>query len=101
MLSFWENVRATDDSQPCLYAWMGLMPGPSPTSRPCFPLAFLEQARQMVRQRTMKLQWRQRAVLVFLLHAPPRLSKVAAERWAQDDCSLEDEPGRGRQAVFS
>jgi hypothetical protein len=36
------------------------MPGPAPTSRPCFPLAFLEQTRQMVRQRTIKFQLRQR-----------------------------------------
>jgi hypothetical protein len=28
---------------------MCLMPGPSLTYRPCFPLAFLDQARQMVR----------------------------------------------------
>jgi hypothetical protein len=50
------------------------MPGPSPTYRPCFPLAFLEQARQMVRQRTIKFQLRQRAVLVLLLHEQPLLS---------------------------
>jgi hypothetical protein len=70
----------------------------------------------MVRQRTVKFQWRQRAVLVLLLHAQPLLSNVEAGRWAQlhpdavrhwrrrwtqGDCSLEDEPGRGRQAVFS
>jgi hypothetical protein len=46
-------------------SWMCLMPGPSPTYRPCFPLVFLEQARQMVRQRTIKFQLRQRAVLVL------------------------------------
>src|SRR4029450_4354121 len=95
---------------------MGLMPGPSPTYCPCFPLAFLAQARQRVRQRTRKLQLRPRAVLVLLLHAQPLLSKVAAGRWAQlhpdsvrpwrrrwvqGAFSLEDEPGRGRKAVFS
>jgi hypothetical protein len=96
--------------------WIGLMPGPSPTYRPCFPLAFLEQARQMVRQRPMKFQLRQRAVLVLLLHAQPLLANVEAgcwaqlhpdsmwhwrRRWAQGDFSLEDESGRGRKAVFS
>ena len=92
------------------------MPGPSPTYHPCFPFAFLEQARQMVRQRTIKFQLRQRAVLVLLLHEQPLLSNVEAgrwaqlhpdsvrhwrRRWAQGDFSLEDEPGRGRKAVFS
>lgn len=92
------------------------MPGPSPTYRPCFPLAFLAQARQMIRQRTIKFQLRQRAVLVILLHEQPLLSNVEAGRWAQlhpdsvrhwrrrwarGDFSLEDEPGRGRKAVFS
>jgi hypothetical protein len=92
------------------------MPGPSPTYRPCFPLAFLEQAHQMVRQRTIKFQLRQRAVLVLLLHEQPLLSNIEAGRWAQlhpdsvrhwrrrwsqGDFSLEDEPGRGRHAVFS
>ena len=66
MSVFGENVRATDDYQPYRDSWMCLMPGPSPTYRPCFPLAFLEQARHMVRQRTMKFQLRQRAVLVLL-----------------------------------
>ena len=92
------------------------MSGPSPTYRPCFPWAFLEQARQMVRQRTIKFQLRQRAVLVLLLHEQPLLSNVEAgrwaqlhpdsvrhwrRRWAQGDFSLEDEAGRGRKAGFS
>src|SRR5262245_2631617 len=105
-----------EDYQPCLYLWMRLMPGPSPTYRPCFPLAFLEQARQMVRQRTIRFHLRPRAGLVLLRHEPPRLSNVEAGRWAQlhpdalrhwkrrwtqGDFALEDEPGRGRKAVFS
>jgi len=92
------------------------MPGPSPTSHPCLPLAFLEQARQMVRQRPMTLPVRQRAVLVFLRPAQPLLSHGAAGRWAQrppaavrhgrrrwsqGDFAREDEPGRGRHAVFA
>src|SRR5262249_17428986 len=105
------KYNSRDDYQSCLYSWMCLMPGPSPIYRPCFPLAFLEQARQMVRQRTIKFQLRQRAVLVLLLHEQPLLSNVEAGRWAQlhpdsvrhwrrrwtqRDFSLEDEPGRGR-----
>ena len=91
------------------------MPGPAPPYRPCFPLALLEQARQMVRHRTMKFPLRQRAGLVFLRHAQPLLSHVDAGRWAHlppeavrhwrrrwshGDCSLADEPGRGRHARF-
>jgi Homeodomain-like domain len=61
----------------------------------------------------VKYQWRPRATLVLLLDQPPLLSHVEAaervrlplrsvqrwrHRWAQGDCSLDDEPGRGRQA---
>jgi len=67
----------------------------------------------MVRHRTVQYQLRQRATLVLLLAQQPLLSKVEAaarvrlplrsvprwrHRWAQGDFSLDDEPGRGRQA---
>jgi hypothetical protein len=92
------------------------MRGPLPSYRPEFPTTFLEQAEQMVRQRTVQYQWRQRATLVLLLHPQPRVSNSEAaarvqlhlrsvqrwrRRWATGDFSLEDEPGRGRKAAFS
>jgi hypothetical protein len=54
------------------------MPGPSPAYRPNFPDDFVEQARSIVRQRTVAYQLRQRATLVLLLQADPLLSNVQA-----------------------
>src|ERR687898_440699 len=39
---------------------MSPMRGPLPSYRPEFPTTFLEQAEQMVRQRTVQYQWRPR-----------------------------------------
>jgi transposase len=92
------------------------MRGPLPSSYPAFPSAFLEQAEQIVRQRTVQYQLRQRATLVLLLQHQPLVSNIEAaeqvqlhlrsvqrwrRRWAQGDFSLEDAPGRGRKADFS
>ena len=92
------------------------MRGPLPSYRPEFPTTFLEQAEQIVRQRTVPYQWRQRVTLVLLLHQQPRVSNSEAaarvqlhlrsvqrwrRRWATGDFSLEDAPGRGRKAAFS
>jgi hypothetical protein len=92
------------------------MRGPLPIYRPEFPSAFLEQAQEIARQRTVKYQLRQRATLVVLLHQQPLLSNIEAaqrvqlhprsvqrwrRRWARGDFSLEDESGRGRKADFS
>jgi hypothetical protein len=74
------------------------------------------QARDIMRQRTVAYQLRQRATLVLLLHADPFLSNVRAaaelhlhpnavrywrRRWAQGEFGLEDAPGRGRKGRFS
>jgi hypothetical protein len=92
------------------------MRGPLPSFRPAFPSTFLEQAKKLARQRTVPYQLRQRATLVLLLHQQPLVSNIEAaervqlhprsvqrwrRRWATRDFSLEDEPGRGRKAVFS
>jgi transposase len=92
------------------------MRGPLPSYRPAFPSTFLKQAEKIVRHRTVKYQLRQRATLVLLLEQHPLLSNVEAaervrlhlrsvqrwrHRWARGDFSLDDEPGRGRQAAFS
>jgi Homeodomain-like domain len=92
------------------------MRGPLPSYRPEFSSTFLEQAREIARQRIVKYQLRQRATLVVLLHQQPLLSNLAAaqrvqlhprsvqrwrRRWAKGDFSLEDELGRGRKADFS
>lgn len=92
------------------------MRGPLPSYRPEFPTTFLEQAEQIVRQRTVPYQRRQRAALVLLLRQQPQVSNSEAaalvqlhlrsvqrwrRRWATGDFSLEDEPGRGRKAAFS
>jgi Homeodomain-like domain len=92
------------------------MRGPLSSYRPEFPTTFLKQAEQIVRQRTVPYQWRQRATLVLLLHQQPLVSNSEAaarvqlhlrsvqrwrRRWATGDFSLEDEPGRGRKAAFS
>src|SRR6185503_9165194 len=93
-----------------------IMPGPSPAYRPHFPDDLLEQARGIVRQRTVAYQLRQRATLVLLLQADPLLSNVQAatevrlhpnavrywrRRWAQGEFGLDDAPGRGRKVRFS
>ena len=92
------------------------MPGPAPLYHPVFPPDFLEQAEQLVRQRTIPYQLRQRATLVLLLHQQPLLSNSQAgaqmhlhpnsvrlwrRRWAKGHLSLEDETGRGCQPRFS
>ena len=92
------------------------MPGPLSKYRPEFPTAFVAHCQQIVTQRTVKYQLRQRASLVLRLHAEPLVSHVAVaagvglhpdsvrhwrQRWARGDFSLEDEPGRGCKARFS
>jgi hypothetical protein len=92
------------------------MRGPLPSYRPAFPTTFLEQAAQIVHQRTVQYQLRQRATLVLLLHQQPLVSNIEAaarvqlplrsvqrwrRRWATGDFSWEDEAGRGRKADFS
>src|SRR5918996_913610 len=87
---------------------MPLMPGPLPAYCPHFPATFVVQCQQLVTRRTVKYQLRQRASLVLLLHAQPRLSHVEAatqvglhpdsvrhwrQRWAKGDFGLHDEPG--------
>ena len=91
------------------------MRGPLPSYRPEFPPTFVEPAAQMAQPSTVPYQGRQRATLVLLLHHPPRVSTIEAaehvqlhpravqrwrRRWATGDFALEDEPGRGRTAVF-
>ncbi len=92
------------------------MPGPSPTYRPVFSPDLLEQAEQLVRQRTVQYRLRQRAALVLLLHQQPLLSNTQAaaqvqlhpnsvrlwrQRWTNGHFSLEDEAGRGCKPRFS
>src|SRR5262249_3962498 len=92
------------------------MPGPLPAYRPDFPPEFLDQARVVLRRRTVRYQLRQRAELVVLLHRRPTLRNTEAaarvrlhpnsvrawrRRWAAGDFALEDEAGRGRRASFS
>jgi hypothetical protein len=92
------------------------MPGPLPAFRPCFPDDFVQQARQLARQRCARFQRRQRAALVLLLHHNPTLSNVEAarqvqlhpdsvrdwrRRWSDGQFTLEDQPGRGRKPTFS
>lgn len=54
------------------------MRGPLPSYRPEFPTTFWEQAEQIVRQRTVPYQWRQRATLVLLFHQQPLVSNSEA-----------------------
>ena len=91
------------------------MPGPRPAL--CtFPDAFLQQARRMVRRRTVAVQTVQRFQLVLLLHEHPCIANDEAanvigmsarqiqrwrRRWASGDFSITDLPGRGRKAMFS
>jgi Homeodomain-like domain len=91
------------------------MPGPKP--RCCsFPEEFLQEARQLVRQRTARVQDVQRFRLALLLHDRPDLSSEAASelvdlsarqvqrwrsRWVRGDYSIDDLEGRGRKASFS
>ncbi len=91
------------------------MPGLTPAL--CtFPDAFLQEARDTVRRRTVAVQTVQRFRLVLLLHEHPCLSNDEAaavvdlsprqvqrwrSRWAAGDFSVEDRSGRGRKATFS
>jgi hypothetical protein len=92
------------------------MPGPPPAFCPCFHADFLQQARQLVRRRSVRFHLRQRASLVLLLDEQPTLSNVEAgrrvqlhpdavrawrRRWHRGDFTLEDRPGRGRKPTFS
>ena len=92
------------------------MRGPLPSYRPEFSPTFLEQAATMAGQRTVPYQLRQRAALVLLLAQQPLVSNSEAaqrvqlhprsvrrwrHRWATEDFSLDDKPGRGRKADFS
>ena len=92
------------------------MRGPLPSYRPAFPPTFLEQAATIAWQRTVPYQVRQRAALVLLLSQQPLVSNGEAaqrvqlhprsvrrwrHRWATGDFSLDDKPGRGREADFS
>ena len=92
------------------------MPGPSPCYRPTLPAEFVEQARGIVRQRTVAAQLQQRARLVLPLQADPLLSNSYAaaavhlhpnavrywrRRWARGEFCLTDIPGRGRKSGFS
>src|SRR5512144_629548 len=92
------------------------MPGPRPAYRPDFPADFVAQCQQLVIQRTVAYQLRQRARLVLLFYEHPLCSHGEAaarvglhpdsvrhwrQRWAQGDFSLEDAPGRGRNPHFS
>jgi len=91
------------------------MPGPRP-SLCTFPDAFVQEARDAVRRRTLALQTVQRYRLVLLLHEDPSLGNEDASlmvglsarqvqrwrgRWARGDWSVDDLPGRGRKAAFS
>ncbi len=92
------------------------MPGPLPRYRPRFTEAFLLEARRLVQARTAASHVRQRAQLVLLLHELPTIFNTEAaaqldlhpncirrwrQRWANDQLTLEDRPGRGRKPVFS
>jgi len=92
------------------------MPGPAPKFQPEFPAEFVEHCHRVSKQRTVAHRRWQRARLVVLLDANPRLSNVEAghevglsdqavrkwrRRWNAGDCSLDDRPGRGRKPVFS
>src|SRR4051794_27332499 len=91
------------------------MPGPTPAL--CtFPEAFVQEARDTVRRRTVAVQTVQRFRLVLLLQEHPSLPNDEAaavvdlsarqvqrwrSRWAAGDFSVDDRSGRGRQATFS
>ena len=91
------------------------MPGPVAV-RCNFPDEFLQDAMDTVRQRTAAVGAVQRFRLALLLHERPGVrNEDAAEvvglsprqvqrwrsRWASDDFSSEDQPGRGRKPAFS
>jgi hypothetical protein len=92
------------------------MHGPAPLYRPNFPPDFVEQARKLVRQRTVGHHLWQRATLVLLLHKHPLVSNSTAatqvhlhpnsvrlwrRRWTHGDYTLDDTPGRGSKPRFS
>ena len=91
------------------------MPGPDP-ARCTFPDAFLQEALDTVRRRTVAVQAVQRFRLVLLLQQDPAIGNDEAaalvglsarqvqrwrSRWAAGDFSVEDRPGRGRKPAFS
>lgn len=91
------------------------MPGPAPLPF-SFPEAFLQEARRTARRRIVPLQDVQRSRLALLLHERPtiRCSDAARlvglstrqtqrwrSRWRAGNCSIDDQPGRGRKASFS
>ena len=91
------------------------MPGPVPAC--CtFPDDFVQDARDTIRRRTAAVQVVQRFRLVLLLQEQPSLRNEEAadavglssrqvrrwrRRWASEDFSIEDQPGRGRKPAFS
>ena len=92
------------------------MPGPTPTLCPKFPKAFLRQAHQEVRRKTVPYQTLQRYELVLLLHDHPHMTHQEAgqwvglsgrqvqrwrQRWAAGEFVVTDRSGRGRKAIFS
>src|SRR5262249_34217260 len=59
------------------------MPGPAPTHQPCFPAAFLDHARALVRRRAIPFQPRQRAQLACALAECPSLSHAEAAAYCR------------------
>ena len=91
------------------------MANPQPV--PCtFSDEFLQEARRVVRQRSVAVQTVQRFRLALLLHGQPTLGNAAAaeavglsarqvqrwrQRWSAGDWSVADREGRSRKAAFS
>ena len=92
------------------------MPGPLSAFCPAFPADFLAEARATLRRKTAPQQAVQRCRLALLLYENPHLPHEEAgrrvglsgrqvlrwrQRWAADDFSVADTPGRGRKDTFS
>lgn len=92
------------------------MSGPLSAFCPQFPEDFLVAVRATSRRKTAPHQLVQRSRLVLLLHENPHLGHEEAgrrvglsgrqvlrwrQRWAADEFSVDDTPGRGRKATFS